>query len=58
MYNCGKTKLMREGNAFYELDEECLKRGLNRQKEEIIRENEEKERYRKVRGREIRGYER
>ena len=29
-----KMKLMRDGNAFYEVDEECLRRGLNQEGQE------------------------
>lgn len=35
-----QMRLMREGNAFYEVDEECLRKGLNREEMEEERRNE------------------
>ena len=37
------TRLMREGNAFYEVDEECLRKGMNHKEKEEERKDEKRE---------------
>lgn len=38
----GKTRLIIEGNSMYEVDEECMKRGLNRQTMEQNSDSEQR----------------